>query len=101
MRFDPSAVCSQARLRAVLLCGAMALAPAAPAFAGEIAGSVSDVSGTVALQAAQVRIIELNRSAVTERDGAYVFADVPAGDYTLEFSYVGAPARRETGAMAG
>lgn len=69
----------------------MVIVAATPAIAGEVVGTVFDVSETVALQAAQVRIVELNRIAATERDGRYAFADVPAGSYTLEISYVGAP----------
>jgi len=60
------------------------------AFAGDIVGNVSDASGTKAMQAASVRIVELGRVTTTDRDGQYVFADVPAGTYTLEVTYVGA-----------
>src|SRR3546814_4915904 len=38
--------------------------------AGEVAGSVADASGTRALQAASVRLIELGRVATTGRDGS-------------------------------
>ena len=69
---------------------AIALATAAPAYAGEIIGSVLDEGGEVALQAAQLRIVELDRVAVSERDGSFLFADLPAGTYTLEARYVGA-----------
>lgn len=60
------------------------------AHAGEIVGTVSDASKTRALQAAQLRIVELNRAAVTDRDGSFRFPDVPAGTYTIEARYVGA-----------
>ncbi|MFT4053225.1 MAG: TonB-dependent receptor [Novosphingobium sp.] len=60
------------------------------AHAGEVAGHVNDATGTRALQSATVRIVELNRQAETDRAGAYVFGDVPAGTYTLEARYVGA-----------
>ena len=60
------------------------------AHAGEVAGHVNDATGTRALQSATVRIIELNRQVETDRDGSYVFGDVPAGTYTLEARYVGA-----------
>lgn len=84
--------------RSILLAGAGTLAVAMPsvAFAGEIAGHVSDASQTVALRAAQVRIVELDRVAVADRDGSYRFADVPAGTYTLEVRYVGAETVRKT-----
>ncbi|WP_417609994.1 TonB-dependent receptor [Parasphingorhabdus sp.] len=60
------------------------------AWAGTIAGVVVDPSETRGLQSAQVRIVELDRVATTERDGSYRFPDVPAGTYTLETRYVGA-----------
>lgn len=75
---------------------AITLASAAPAIAGEVTGTVTDASETVALQAAEIRIIELNRTAVTERDGSFRFVDVPAGKYTLETRYVGVPTQRQT-----
>ena len=62
-----------------------------PALAGEIQGIVIDESDTIALQSATVRIVELGRQTATARDGRFSFADVPAGSYTLEASYVGAP----------
>ncbi len=65
---------------------------ATPALAGEIAGVVVDESDTIALQSANVRIVELDRQTVTGRDGAFRFGDVPAGSYTLQASYVGVPA---------
>ncbi|MFK7841398.1 MAG: DUF2012 domain-containing protein, partial [Sphingorhabdus sp.] len=62
----------------------------ASAWAGTIAGVVSDPSNTRGLQSAQVRITELDRVVTTERDGSYRFPDVPPGTYTLETRYVGA-----------
>ncbi|OCC22916.1 TonB-dependent receptor [Croceicoccus estronivorus] len=84
--------------RSILMAGAGTLAIAVPsaAFAGEIAGHVSDASHTVALRSAQVRVVELDRVAVADRDGSYRFADVPAGTYTLEVRYVGAETVRKT-----
>ncbi|RIV75918.1 TonB-dependent receptor [Pelagerythrobacter aerophilus] len=67
-----------------------------PAFAGDLVGSVYDASKTIALQAAQVRLVELDRVATTERDGSFLFSDVPAGEYTLEVNYVGAPSVRQS-----
>src|SRR3546814_885645 len=66
------------------------------AHAGELAGNVADASGTRSLQAANVRIVELGRATTTARDGSYSFADVPAGTYTLETTYVGAEPVRQT-----
>ncbi len=69
---------------------ALAAVIATPAFAGELRGVVYDASDTIALQAAQVRIVELDRVVSTEGDGRFVFGDVPAGTYTVEVRYVGA-----------
>ncbi|MGP1282732.1 MAG: TonB-dependent receptor [Parasphingopyxis sp.] len=76
-----------ARLLSVL---ALTTALASPAFAGTLVGTVVDATNTRALQSAQVRIVELDRTAEAGRDGSFRFADVPAGDYTLETRYVGA-----------
>lgn len=72
--------------------GVLALAAglAAPVLAGEVRGVVADATDTEALQAVEVRIDELGRRTTTARDGSYVFADVPAGSYTITASYVGA-----------
>ncbi len=69
------------------------------AHAGEVAGTVIDGTGTVLLQSAQVRIVELDRAAVTERDGSFYFSDLPAGNYTVEVSYVGAQTVRKNVAV--
>ncbi|AKQ41312.1 TonB-dependent receptor [Aurantiacibacter atlanticus] len=81
-----------------LLAGASALALAVPTavIAGTISGTVIDASETVALRAAQVRIVELDRTAGTERDGSFYFVDVPAGSYTIEVRYIGAPTTTQT-----
>ncbi|HBR84840.1 MAG TPA: TonB-dependent receptor [Erythrobacter sp.] len=80
------------KIRNTLLAGAAIAALALPgmAQAGDLAGTVSDATDTIALRSAQVRIVEIDRVTATERDGSFLFADVPAGDYTLEISYVGA-----------
>lgn len=66
------------------------------AHAGEVSGNVNDATGTRALQSATVRIVELNRAVETDRAGSYVFADVPAGTYTVEARYVGAEVTTQT-----
>lgn len=88
---------SRARRRTLLaaaLAGGSMLAT--PALAGEVAGSVVDSSGTIALNSAQLRIVELNRVTVAARDGSYRFVDVPAGSYTLEARYIGADTVQQT-----
>ena len=69
---------------------------ATPAIAGTVAGVVIDATDTVALQSAIVRIPEANRQTVTERDGSFRIADLPAGTYIIEVRYVGAPIQRQT-----
>ncbi|MFT6610179.1 MAG: outer membrane receptor protein involved in Fe transport, partial [Qipengyuania sp.] len=80
------------KIRTTLFAGAAIAALSLPAIAhaGEVVGTVSDASDTIALRSAQIRIVELDRVATSERDGSFLFADVPAGEYTLEISYVGA-----------
>lgn len=72
------------------------LALPATALAGTISGTVSDGTGTRALQSTQLRIVELGRIAEAGRDGAYRFPDVPAGTYTIEARYIGADPVRMT-----
>ena len=69
---------------------AVAIAAPLPALAGVIEGRVSDQSGSVSLEGAVVRIAETGESASTDRAGQYRFANVPAGNYTLVVTYVGA-----------
>lgn len=75
---------------------ALALAFSSSAMAGTIVGTVSDASGTRALESAEVRIVELGRLVETSRDGRYRFPDVPAGSYTVEARYVGTDIVRTT-----
>ncbi len=69
---------------------ALTLMTPAIALAGTISGTVSDGTGTRALQSTQLRIVELNRVAEAGRDGSYRFPDVAPGTYTIEARYVGA-----------
>ncbi len=69
---------------------------ATPAIAGDVTGVVIDETDTIALQSAVVRIPELGRQVVTERDGSYRITDVPAGTYTIEARFVGVPSESQT-----
>ncbi len=79
-----------------ILCGAsraaiaLGLSLSTGAMAGTLVGTVSDGSGTRALQSAELRIVELGRAVEAGRDGSYRFTDVPAGTYTVVARYVGA-----------
>jgi len=85
------------RIKLLAAASASALAFAAtPAFAGDVVGVVVDETDTVALQSAVVRIAELGRQVVTERDGSFRITDVPEGTYTIEARYQGVPAETQT-----
>ncbi len=60
------------------------------ASAQTVTGEVTDANNTVVFQGAQVSIEELNRSATTDDRGQFRFTNVPAGEYNLVISYVGA-----------
>lgn len=57
---------------------------------GQVEGVVSATEQGIALQGVNVRIEELNRLAVSQRDGRYTFLNVKPGTYTLVTSYIGA-----------
>ncbi len=57
---------------------------------GRIEGQIKATEKGIALQGAKIRIVELNREAVSQRDGRFVFLDVKPGNYTLVTSYIGA-----------
>ena len=80
-------------LRAALLLASCSIPVLA--HAGDVTGHVVDASGTRALQAAKVVVTGANRSVTTDRDGGYVIAGLPAGDYEVIAYYVGAePAKQ-------
>jgi TonB-dependent receptor len=80
------------RGRRLALASAIALAVAtAPALAAPVSGRITDASGTAGFQGAIVSVVELNRSAVSDREGRFRFPDLPAGSYTLRVQFVGAP----------
>lgn len=59
---------------------------------GRVEGQITTTDKSIALQGARIRIQELNREAVSQRDGRFVFLDVKPGNYTLVTSYIGADA---------
>ncbi|MGI9233289.1 MAG: TonB-dependent receptor [Woeseiaceae bacterium] len=63
----------------------------APVVAAQtVTGEVTDANNTVTFQGAEVSITELQRSETTDDRGQFRFTNIPAGDYTLVVSYVGA-----------
>jgi len=55
-----------------------------------VTGEVTDAKNTVVFKGARVSIVELQRSATTDNRGEFRIMNVPAGEYTLVVSYVGA-----------
>lgn len=55
-----------------------------------ITGQVTDATGEAPLEGAIVSVEGLNRSTTTDRFGDYRLNNVPAGDFTVSVSYVGA-----------
>jgi len=51
-------------------------------------GKISDQTGS-GLPGAVVRILSLNRGAVTDLDGTFIFEKLPAGTYTILVNYLG------------
>lgn len=81
-------------LRAALLLASCSFP--ALAHAGDLGGHVFDATETRALKAARVAVPALGRAATTDRDGGYVIAGLPAGNYDVEVTYVGAEPTRQT-----
>lgn len=56
---------------------------------GTVAGALKHATHGTPLQGAAVRLSPGDRETVTDRSGAYYFGQVPAGNYTVEISYLG------------
>lgn len=89
-----------------LLMGASVASLAALAFAGTaladtVTGRVTDSAGVRALQGAQVRLVELNRTTEVGADGLYRFNDVAPGAYTLRVDYSGAATNEQSITVSG
>lgn len=80
-------VSTGARALALLLA---ATALAGPVLASTIAGQVVDGSGVRPLQGADVRIVELGRTAQADGSGRFRFTDLPAGRYRVTARFAGA-----------
>ncbi len=55
---------------------------------GTVSGTVLDINGSP-LTGATVQITELKLGAITDFDGKYIIANVPAGTHSVSISYVG------------
>lgn len=87
--------------RSLLALGVASAGLIQAASADVITGQVTDVSGEAPLQGAIVTIEELGRTATSDRYGDYRFNNIPAGDYTLSVSYIGADVVTSDVSLAG
>lgn len=53
-----------------------------------ISGRVTDANGRPIVGVA-VRVVELRRATRTDKDGSYSITQIPAGNYTVAFSFIG------------
>ncbi|AOT08617.1 TonB-dependent receptor [Pseudoalteromonas luteoviolacea] len=58
--------------------------------ANTLQGRVGDIQNKTFFEGAHVKITELKKHISSSRDGRFVFTKLPAGEYTLEVSYIGA-----------
>jgi iron complex outermembrane recepter protein len=76
-------------------CALLAFAlPATAAEPGLISGTVSNVATGNLLEGARVVLPQLGHSVFTDATGRYVLAEIPAGAYNLEVTYIGLDAVR-------
>lgn len=81
-------------LLAVIVLACTPSAKAQTRTTGEITGRVSNKALGVFLEGARVELVGANRTALTDREGFFRLADIPAGPATLAVSYTGLNAQR-------
>ena len=64
--------------------------------ANTLEGQVIDHADKARFEGASIKIKELGKSTVSQRDGSFRFANLPAGQYTLQISYLGAETVEKT-----
>ncbi|MBQ4835851.1 TonB-dependent receptor [Pseudoalteromonas luteoviolacea] len=64
--------------------------------ANTLQGQIGDAQNKALFEGAHVKIVELNKQVSSSRDGRFIFTQIPAGNYTLEVSYIGAQSYRQT-----
>ena len=87
--------------RSLLALGVASAGLIQAATADIISGKVTDSTGEAPLQGAIVTIEELGRTAASDRYGDYRFNNIPAGEYTLSVSYIGADVVTSDVSLAG
>jgi len=81
---------------------ALAASTAAAQEVGSVRGAVRAADTEEPFAGAQVRLVEIGRTATTGADGAFVLGGVPAGTHTLEVGVLGrVTLRREVTVVAG
>lgn len=66
---------------------------------GDLAGQITDARSRAPLPGAEVTLTPSGRTAAADLGGRFAFADVPAGNYTLEVRYLGFDPRVESVAV--
>ncbi len=69
-------------------------ATAAASADGIISGRVTNAQTGAWLEGAEVRLLELNRQVITNREGLFVLPRVAPGTYTLQVTYLGVETQR-------
>ncbi|MBO4446909.1 MAG: TonB-dependent receptor [Bacteroidales bacterium] len=87
MNFRKGIILGCTFLGVVFAAGGISLAATAPLFT--IGGKVLEKDGGEPVQMAYVVLLETGRWAATDKDGAFLIADVPAGVHTLEVTILG------------
>ncbi len=67
----------------------MLVLAATVAAAGTIGGTVKDAATGKPIDGVRVRILQLNKLTQTDANGAYIFRDIPIGNYAVQFSTPG------------
>lgn len=75
---------------------AIGAALSSTAWANTLTGKVTDASGQAPFEGAVISLDGINRTATTNRFGEYRLTNIPAGQYTVTTSYIGAPTLSNT-----
>lgn len=89
-----------ASLTLLLAAGCMPVFAQAPASTGTVSGRVFEGATGRSLQGATVRIVGTLLTDVTDPDGRYSIAGIPAGTHSVEVEYVGLDVLRQPVAVA-
>lgn len=96
-----SVACLAALPMAIQVAHAQSGASSVVSATGDISGVVSDAVRGGFLAGAEVRVSGLDVVAVTNSEGRFTLRGVPAGEYTLQASYLGRPTRQAMVTVVG